>query len=128
MPAKFPQRLRDAIDEASIIGVRAGSRPHRFIGMWAVVVNGRVFVRAWNGKPHGWYPVFLEERVGAIQVNGRNVRVRAAKRAGERLLDAIDAAYKAKYQRPWQRKFVTGFARSTRRARTLELLPLAPPL
>ena len=42
-----------------MLRIRAGAE-HRFIGIWAVVVDGRVFVRSWSLKPQGWYRTFLE--------------------------------------------------------------------
>ncbi len=36
-----------AIDAAKILGVRAGAATtHRFIGVWPVVIGGRVFARS----------------------------------------------------------------------------------
>ena len=91
---RFPDDLLAAIHESKILGLRAGAQPHRFIGVWVVVVNKRVFVRPWNNKPQGWYQVFLEEPHGMIQVAGREIRVRTRKTRGERLMDAIDLAYR----------------------------------
>jgi hypothetical protein len=122
---RFPKPIVEAVHATQIIGIRAGMRPHRFIGVWAVVANGRVFVRPWTNRPRSWYRVFLEDPRGAIQVAGRTRRVRAAARRGERLLDAIDRGYREKYSRPYQRNFVRGFARPRRRAWTLELMPSA---
>jgi hypothetical protein len=59
-----------------------------------------------------------------IQVpTGREIRVRARKVRGERLLDAIDAAYGEKYNTPASRKWVHGFAQARRRKTTTEFLP-----
>ena len=44
-PRRFPPRVVAAIRDGQILGIRAGTRPHRVIGIWAVVVEGRVFVR-----------------------------------------------------------------------------------
>jgi hypothetical protein len=88
-----------------------------------VVVNGRVFVRSWNDTPTGWYRAFVRARRGAIRVGDRQIRVRATRRSGERLLDAIDLAYRQKYNTPGSRKYVVGFARPRRRLTTLELSP-----
>ena len=51
---KFPQKTVAAIHEAKILGIRAGTKPHRIIGIWAVVVEGRVFVRSYSLKPRSW--------------------------------------------------------------------------
>lgn len=128
MRVKIKRRFSDgilaAIDKNKILGLRAGTQPHRFIGVWVVVVDKRVFVRSWNNKPQGWYRVFLKEPDGAIQVAEREVRVRARKTRGERLMDAIDLAYREKYPTPGSRKYVLGFARPRRRATTTELVPV----
>jgi hypothetical protein len=119
----FSKPVLAAVRDGKILGIRAGMRPHRFLPIWAVVVNGRVLVRSWNDKPNGWFRAFLEEPRGAIQVAGREIRVRARRRRGERLMRAIEAAYKEKYRTPGSRRFVRGFARPRRRATTMELMP-----
>jgi hypothetical protein len=112
-----------AIGESKILGVRAGVRPHRFIGVWAVVVKARIFVRSWNDKPGGWRQAFRADPRGFIEVGGREIRARARKSRGEGLMAAIDVAYRQKYPTPGSRMFVRGFARPRRRKTTLELLP-----
>lgn len=50
--ARFPKDVLDRIRREKIFGVRAGSAAtHRVIGIWSVVVEGRVFVRSWSRKP-----------------------------------------------------------------------------
>jgi hypothetical protein len=119
----FSKPLLTLVDELKIFGVRAGAAPHRFIGIWAVVVGGRVFVRSWNDKPDGWYRAFAAEPLGVLQAGERQVRIRSRKVRGERLLDAIDDAYAAKYVTPGAKRYVRGFRLPRRRATTLELLP-----
>jgi hypothetical protein len=113
----------EAIDKAKIIGLRAGAGPHRLIGVWVVVVRRRVFVRPWNDRRNGWYRAFLGEPIGLLQVGDRAIRIRARRSRGDRLLDAIDAAYKEKYPTKASQKWVRGFAQPKRRATTLELVP-----
>lgn len=123
MSTRFSKPLVTLLDESRILGIRAGMEDHRFLGVWVVVTGGRVFVRPWNDKPNGWYRAFLAEPRGLIQVGDREVRVRAARRTAERLLDQVDAAYAAKYHTPASRTWVRGFHQPRRRATTLELLP-----
>lgn len=112
-----------ALDSAKIIGVRSGT-DHRYTGVWVVVVNGRAFARSWSDKPAGWYRAFVEQPLGTVQIpGGREVRVRAKKVRGERLLDAIDDAYGEKYDTPASQKWVRGFAQAKRRATTIEFVP-----
>lgn len=120
---RFTARALTALHECKYLGIRAGVAPHRFIAVWVVVVKGRAFVRPWNDKSDGWYRAFLEDPRGAIQIGEREVRVRARRARGERVMDAIDLAYKKKYPTPGSRQFVRGFATPRRRATTIELLP-----
>src|ERR1700750_1271379 len=93
---RFPDEFLAAIRDGKILGIGAGTQPHRFIGIWAVVVEGRVFVRSWSLKPRSWYRTFLLEPVGAIEVGGRKISVRAVRTRSDRLKAAVDRAYLAK--------------------------------
>lgn len=122
--ARFSRPIVAAIDESKILGVRAGTRAdHRFIGIWAVVVDGRVFARSWTLKKGGWYRTLLEDARGAIQVGTRELRMRGVPAHGERIRDAVEQAYAAKYATPGARKYVRGFRSPKRRASTMEFVP-----
>ena len=124
MIARLPRRLVTAIDESKIMGVRAGLRSdHRFTGVWPVVVRDRVFVRSWSLKPDGWYHTFRQDPRGSISIGERQVRVRAVHIRSERLRDAVEDAYAAKYATPGSRKFVVGFRTARRREATIEFVP-----
>src|SRR5213596_1947737 len=109
MSTRFPQLIVDAIRDAKILGIRAGTRPHRIIGIWAVVVEGRVFVRSYTLKERSWYRTFLEEPRGIIEVNGKRIKVRAVFTRSERLKRLVDRAYAEKFPTPGSRVFVQGF-------------------
>jgi len=117
----FPPRVLDALAVEKIIGIRSG-RIHRYTGVWAVVVRGRVFVRSWNDKETGWYRAFREEPRGEVRVGERVVRVRARPVRGARLIGAIDRAYAEKYDTRASLKWVRGFSAPRRRATTMEFL------
>ncbi len=120
---RFPKKILAAIESNGILGIRAGSSPHRFIGIWAVVVEGRVFVRSWSLKPRSWYRTFLTEPHGAIQIADREIRVRAICTRSDRLKDAVDRAYLAKYNTPGSIKYARDLGRAKSRATTTELVP-----
>lgn len=122
--SRFSKPLVEAISEAKILGIRAGRKPHRIIGIWVVVVESRIFVRSWSLKPRSWYRTFREEPRGVIEVNGRMLRVRAVFTRSERLKTAVDHAYAEKYPTPGSRQYVEGFKEPRRRDTTTELVPL----
>lgn len=121
---RFPDDILAAIRESKILGLRAGTQPHRFIGIWAVVVEGRVFVRSWSRKPRSWYRTFLKEPRGAIQIAGREIAVRAVRTRNERVKDAVDRAYLEKYHTPGSIKYARDLGSEKSRATTTELVPL----
>ena len=121
---EFPPKTLGAIRDDKILRIRAGTGDHRFIGIWAVVVEGRVFVRSWSVKPRSWYRTFLEDPRGAILVGGREISVRAVRTRSGRLKDAIDAAYLEKYDTPGSLKYARDLGRAKSRGTTTELVPL----
>jgi hypothetical protein len=121
---KFPEPIVDAIREAKILGIRAGTKPHRIIGIWAVLVEGRVFVRSYSLKPRSWWRTFHDEPRGVIEVNGKKIKVRPVFTRSERLKKLVDRAYAEKFPTPGSRVFVEGFKEKKRRDTTTELVPL----
>jgi hypothetical protein len=121
---KFPRQVVESIREARILGIRAGTKPHRIIGIWAVVVEGRVFVRSYSLKPRSWWRTFQQEPRGVIEVNGKQFKVRPVFTRSERLKKLVDCAYAEKFPTPGSRVFVEGFKEKQRRDTTTELVPL----
>ncbi len=120
----FPADILTVVRDDKVLRIRAGSGSHRFIGIWAVVVEDRVFVRSWSLKARGWYRTFLEEPRGAVLIAGREIPVRAVRRRSERLKDAVDAAYLTKYDTRGSIKYARDLGRPKSRATTTELVPL----
>ena len=127
---KAKQRFSDDIlavfRESKGLRIRVGTGPHRFIGIWVVVVNDRVFVRSWSVKPRGWYRMFLEEPCGSVQIADREIAVRAVRTRDKRLRDAVDRAYLEKYNTRGAIKYARDLGSAKSRATTLELRPFAP--
>jgi len=121
---RFADDIVAAIRDGKALAIRAGTQPHRFINIWAVVVEGRVFVRSWSLKPRSWYRTFLKESRGAVQVAGRKMPVRAVRTRSERLKDAVDRAYLKKYNTPWSIKYARDLGRAKSKATTTELVPI----
>ena len=124
MAKRLSRPVIAAADAAGIMGIRAGARPeHRFIGVWPIVVSGRLFARSWTLKRGGWYQSFLDDPLGVIQVGERQLRVRAVRVKSERIRDAMDAAYAEKYATKASQKYVRGFRSPRRRDTTIEFVP-----
>jgi hypothetical protein len=120
---RLPQTVVATIRAEKILGIRAGLEPHRIIGIWAVVVEGRVFVRSWSLKPRSWYRTFLDDPRGFITVGDREIPVRAVRTRSERLKAAVDRAYVAKYTSPGSVQYARDLGRAKSRDTTTELVP-----
>ena len=119
----MPSEVVDQVRREKIVGVRAGAGPHRIIGIWAVVVEGRVFVRSWSLKPRSWYRTFLEDPRGLLAIGGKELNVRAVHTRSERLKSAVDKAYLEKYTTPGSIGFARDLGRRKSRETTTELVP-----
>jgi len=122
MPARMRRDLVAALSKGKVLRIRAGIGEHRFIGIWVVVVDDRVFVRSWSMKPEGWYRTFLNQPSGAIQVAGEEIAVGAVPIKDKRLRDAIDRAYLEKYNSKGSLKYAKDLCTPKSRATTLELV------
>ena len=104
---RFTQDTLASIHKDRMLAIRAGSDSnHRVIGIWAVVVEGRVFVRSWSMKPRSWWRIFLEDSHGIIVVGTKEIPIRTIQTRSERLKDLVSAAYKAKYNKPGDIQYV----------------------
>jgi hypothetical protein len=79
---RFTNDIIAAIHKEKILGIRAGKKStHRIIGIWAVVVEGRVFVRSWSLKPRSWHQTFIEDPYGSMFVGEREIPISAVTHA-----------------------------------------------
>jgi len=120
---RFTQDTLASIHKDRLLGIRAGSdSDHRVIGIWAVVVEGRVFVRSWSLKPRSWWRMFLEDPHGIIVVGTKEIPIRTVQTRSERLKDLVSAAYKEKYNKPGDIQYVKDMSRKKSKDTTTELV------
>ena len=124
---RFAEKILADIQKEKILGIRAGTdSTHRVIGIWSVVVEGRVFVRSWSMKPRSWWRTFLEDPHGEVFVaeRKRGIKVRAVQVKSEKMKDRVSAAYKEKYNTPGSIRYVEDMSLSPSRDTTTELVPI----
>jgi hypothetical protein len=121
----FSEEVIATIHKERILGIRAGSdSAHRVIGIWAVVVDGRIFVRSYTMKPGGWWRTFLEDPYGEIFVakRKRGIKIRAVQTRSEKIKDLVSAAYKEKYNTRGSVGYVEEMSRNPLRDTTMEIV------
>lgn len=90
-----------AIDKADDLKIAPFHEDRITIGtptwIWEVVVDGGLFVRAYNGKASRWYQSAIKQLSGKIIAAGKTEHVVFETIHDPILLDKVDNAYHAKY-------------------------------
>jgi hypothetical protein len=121
----FSSEILAILRKDKILGIRAGTdSTHRVIGIWVVVVEGRVFVRSWSMRPRSWWRTLVEDPQGSMFVGEKEFRIRAIQTRSERLKDLVSAAYKEKYNTPGSVQYVKDMSRKKSRDTTTELVAI----
>jgi hypothetical protein len=90
--------------------------------IWSVVLDGALYVRAYNGQKSGWYQAAMRQRAGRITAAGMTREVAFEPVDGE-INNRIDEGYRAKYKgSPYLDPMIAKRARSA----TVRLLPRNP--
>jgi len=89
--------------------------------IWSVVIDGELYVRAYNGQESSWYQSALRQRAGRIAAAGISKQV-SFEPANGPINDRIDEAYRAKYKgSPYLSSMIGAQARSA----TIKISPRA---
>ena len=91
--------------------------------IWAVLVEGRLFVRAYSGTRSSWYQAALAQQAGKIHAAGQVFEVRFTPVHDSPLNARISQAYRQKYASSPYMPHMTG---ASAQAATVEIL-LNPP-
>ena len=87
--------------------------------IWSVVVDGALYVRAYNGRNSRWYKAAMTQKAGRVRVAGIEKDVIFEPVKGE-IQEQIDSAYRAKYARS---PYLDPMIGSSARAATVKIKP-----
>lgn len=88
--------------------------------IWSVVVDDKLFIRAWNGQNSRWYRSAIQQQGGRIFLAGSNHEVIFEKLHNDKINDLVDQGYHDKYQNsPYLPPMIQAGPRST----TIEVIP-----
>jgi hypothetical protein len=87
--------------------------------IWSVVVDGALYVRAYNGRNSRWYKAAMTQGAGRVIAAGITKEV-AFERVEGVLNDVIDAAYRSKYEGS---PYVDAMVGQQTRAATVKIVP-----
>ena len=87
--------------------------------IWSVVVDGALYVRAYNGKGSRWYKAAQRQKTGRIAAAGMTKEV-AFEPVDGMINDRIDDASRAKYK---SSPYLKPMIRERARAATVKIIP-----
>lgn len=88
--------------------------------IWAVIVDGDLYVRAYNGVNSRWYKSALKQKAGRIIAAGITREVRFEPVHGD-INSVIDEAYKKKYN---DSPYLSPMISNRSRAATIKIIPV----
>lgn len=98
---KFTRDELKKIDEADDLHISPFREDGKTYGtptwIWAVVVDGELYVRAYHGQASRWYKAAMQQKAGRIHAAGTTKEVAFEAINEETLNSRIDEAYKKKY-------------------------------
>jgi hypothetical protein len=97
-----------------------GTMP-KTVGIWAVAVDGRLFVRSYTGLEGKWYAPALASMQGRVSAGGVTKDVRFERITDEAINALIDAEYLRKYT---PSPYAPEMGQEPVRSNTLEVIPL----
>src|SRR5438270_517544 len=107
-------------EELQIAPERRDGSLRRPLPIWVVRVGDDLFVRSWRGAGGGWYRAAEGTHQADTSAGGVDKHVTLAD-AGDKVNDAVDAAYRAKYGR--HSGYVEPMVGPEARPTTLRLVP-----
>ena len=114
-------RRIERADELDIAAVRRNGRLRRATPIWMVRVGDDLYVRAAYGSASGWYGVARTSGRAHVRAGGVERDV-AVEDADPSVLDAVDAAYRSKYDR--YASIVDELVEPEHRTNTVRLVPV----
>lgn len=87
--------------------------------IWSVVVDGQLYVRAYNGRRSRWYQAAITQKAGRVIAAGRTMDVSFEPVDGP-INDRIDDAYRAKYKGS---QYLAPMISDRTRAATVRIIP-----
>lgn len=121
---RFKETELNEIDEANDLKIAPLREDGKTYGtptwIWEVVVDGELYVRAYNGVNSRWYNAAMQQKAGQIHAAGMVKDVIFEAVHGD-INNAIDEAYKKKYS---SSQYLPPMISERTRAATVKIIPI----
>lgn len=109
-------------EELEIAPARRDGTLRRATPIWVVRVGDELYVRSFRGHEGRWFRAARQSQEGKISAGGVRKRVRFVESDDAATADAVDHAYRGKYER-YGARYVDPMLAPDARAATLQLVP-----
>ena len=121
MNKKFTDEFYKHINNNTLIGIKAGRLRKKFLDIWMVEVEGRIFARSWNKSKRSWFTEFIHSGEGQIKYGEKIIPVKGQKLEYESGLSIlINKAYLEKYNQPENLVYSIGITQTEYEEYTME--------
>jgi hypothetical protein len=120
----FEKEFFNLLNQHSLVEIKGGETREKFLPIWMIEVNGRVFSRSWSKSEKSWFSDFEATGVGEVKFTDKVVKLKGKKLPKEdEIHDKINKAYLAKYNQPYNIKYAEGITQPEYRNYTMEFFP-----
>ncbi len=109
-------------DELQLASMRNDGKLGKPVTIWVVRIAGNLYVRSVNGRQGKWFQGTQERHEGHIQCGEVDKDVTFVDEMDGRIIDLVDAAYRAKY-REYDAVYVDPMLVPDAREATIKLVP-----
>lgn len=77
-----------------------GKTTGKLTWIWSVIIEGNIYIRAWNGQNSRWFKSAMQQKKGIVQINGEKHQAEfeyVMVEQNRNLVHKIDAGYRLKY-------------------------------
>jgi len=95
------KELIEYLNKNTLIEIKGGLEREKFIKIWMVNVDDRIFARSWNKSKKSWFTEFQKVGVGQVKFGEKILNVFGKKtQKDDGINEKIDEAYLRKYRQP----------------------------
>lgn len=119
----FPKDLYQYLRANTLTGIRGGPDREKFLDIWMVEVDGRIFARSWGKSARSWFTAIRDTGSGQIKYGDQVIEITGqVVPADSPLTEKINQAYLEKYTQPENVPYAKGISQPEYAEYTMEFL------
>jgi len=118
---KFSEDFYKYLEKNTLVEIKGGTKRNKYLEIWMVNVNGRIFARTWGKSERGWLNSLIEEEKGEIRYSNKTIKIEAKRNNDSEINKLVDQAYLQKYNQPENIEYAKGITQKEYSEFTVEL-------